>query len=200
MLASADRDAKRQRYIEAVWRIAERDGVECVSMRAIANEAGTSVGMLQHHFTDKGEILVSAIRSRLDRKSAGLARKIKRLGPAPDVAQVLGIALRHRLPLTSSLLVEAQVLTRWLAEDLRSPLKTEVLSKTEMELSAVLAEALRQGRAQRRLSAEVDLEGLVGALVALNSGLMQGLVLGRYTPRRANRIIDAQIGALLAPA
>ena len=73
MLAPVDRDARRQRYVKAVWRIAERDGAEHVSMRAIAAEAGTSVGMLQHHFTDKDEILVAAIRSRLEAKSAQLA-------------------------------------------------------------------------------------------------------------------------------
>lgn len=197
MLAPADRDERRQRYVEAVWRIAQRDGVERASMRAIAAEAGTSVGMLQHHFTDKDEILVAAIRSRMDAKSAQLARAVGQLGPEADPAQVLAVALRHRLPLTRSLLVEAQVLGRWLAGDVRTPLKTAVLSQSEHELSAVIETALMDARAQGRLADRVDLEGMVGALVALNDGLMHGLVLGRYSSRRARGIIEAQIGALL---
>ncbi len=197
MLAPEDRDAKRQRYVEAVWCIAERDGVERASMRAIAAEAGTSVGMLQHHFADKDEILVAAIRSRLEAKSALLARTVGQLGPNADPAQVLSVALRHRLPLTPSLLVEAQVLALWLAGDIRSPLKTAVLSESERELSDVIGTALMAARAQGRLDDRVDIDGILGALVALNDGLMHGLVLGRYTARRANEIIEAQIGALL---
>jgi TetR/AcrR family transcriptional repressor of bet genes len=197
MLAPVDRDARRQRYIQAVWRIAERDGAERVSMRAIAAEAGTSVGMLQHHFTDKDEILVAAIRGRLEAKSAQLARAVGRLGPDADPAQVLAVALRHRLPLTRSLLVEAQVLTLWLAGDVRSPLKMAVLAQSEQELGEVIASALKHARAQGRLIDRVDIDGIAGALVALNAGLMHGLVLGRYSPRRANQIIQAQISTLL---
>lgn len=197
MLAPQDRDARRQRYVEAVWRIAERDGVERASMRAIAAEAGTSVGMLQHHFTDKDEILVAAIRSRLEAKAAHLARAVGRLGPDADPAQVLAVALRHRLPLTRSLLVEAQVLALWLAGDVRSPLKMEVLAQTERELCDVIVSALLDARAQGRLVDRVDIDGIAGALVALNDGLMRGLVLRRYSSRRANEIIHAQISALL---
>jgi len=197
MLAAVDRDARRQSFVEAVWRIAERDGAERVSMRAIAAEAGASVGMLQHHFTDKDEILVAAIRSRLDAKSAQLARAVGRFGPDADPAQVLAVALRHRLPLTRSLLVEAQVLTLWLAGDVRSSLKMAVLAQSEQELGEVIVSALMHARSQGRLAEGVDIDGIAGALVALNAGLMQGLVLGRYSPRRANRIIQAQISSLL---
>ena len=197
MLAKEDRDARRQRYVEAVWRIAERDGVERASMRAIAAEAGTSVGMLQHHFTEKDEILEAAIRSRMEAKSARLARAVGRLGRDADPAQVLAVALRHRLPLTRSLLVEAQVLGRWLGGDVRSPLKMAVLSQSEREVYDVIVPALSDARVQGRLADRVDIDGIAGALLALNDGLMHGLVLGRCSPRRATEIIEAQIGALL---
>lgn len=197
MLAPEDRDARRQRYVEAVWQIAEREGAERASMRAIAAEAGTSVGMLQHHFTDKDEILVAAIRSRMEAKSARLARAVDQLGPDADPALVLAVALRHRLPLTRSLLVEAEVLGLWLAGDARSPLKASVLDQSERELRDVVVAALTDARSQGRLADRVDIDGMAAALVALNDGLMHGLVLGRCTARRANEIIGAQIGALL---
>jgi len=183
-----------------VWRIAERDGAERASMRAIAAEAGTSVGMLQHHFTDKDEILVAAIRGRLETKSAQLARAVDRLGNDADPAQVLTVALRHRLPLTRQLLVEAQVLTLWLAGDVRSPLKMAVIAESERDLFDVIVSALRDARAQGRLGDHVDIDGVADALVVLNGGLMHGLVLGRYSPRRANEVIQAQISALLNEA
>src|SRR5262245_19327635 len=55
MLGPEDREARRQGYVQALWRIAERDGADRATMRAIAAEAGTSLGMLQYHFSDKDE-------------------------------------------------------------------------------------------------------------------------------------------------
>ncbi|HET6952285.1 MAG TPA: TetR/AcrR family transcriptional regulator [Acidimicrobiales bacterium] len=180
-----------------MWQIAERDGVERASMRAIAAEAGTSVGMLQHHFSDKEEILAAAIRSRMASKHARLARSIARLGSSPDPAQVLVVALRHRLPLTSKLHTEARVLQHWLSSDVRSPLKAEVLLEGEQVLSTIIGRALREAQARGQLAAHLDVEVLTCALVALNDGLMHSLMLGRHGARRATAIIETQVSALL---
>ena len=43
-----DHDARRAAIAEALWRVAERDGVEGVTMRAVAREAGWSTGVVTH--------------------------------------------------------------------------------------------------------------------------------------------------------
>lgn len=198
MLAPEDRETRRQAYADAVWRIVERDGAERTSMRAIAAEAGTSLGMLQHHFADKDEILALAIRGRMLAKQIQLERAIRRLGTDPDPARILVVALHHQLPLTASLRQEAWVLQHWLASDARSPLKEEIRLDGEAVLSELIGGALGTARSQGRLPETADLGVLTDTLLALRDGLMQRLVLGRITGRRATEIIETEVGALLS--
>jgi len=197
VLAPEDREARRQGYAEDVWRIAERDGAERVSMRAIAAEEGTSVGMLQHHFADKDEILALAIRSRILSKQTRLERAIRRLGASPDPARVLAVALHHQLPLTPVLQQEAWLLQRWLASEARSPLKEEIRLDSERVLSEVIGGALNTAQGQGQLDEQADPGVLTDTLLALRDGLMQRLVLGRITGPRATEIIETEVDALL---
>ena len=199
MLAPEDREARRQGYVDAVWRIVERSGAERVSMRAIAAEAGTSLGMLQHHFADKDEILALAIRGRVLSKQTRLERAIRRLGAEPDPAGALAVALHHQLPLTPALREEAWVLQRWLATEARSPLKEEMRFDGEQFLSEVIGAALGTALAQGRITGPADLGVLTDTLLALRDGLMQRLVLGRITGPRATEIIETEVGGLLGP-
>ena len=166
-------------------------------MRAIASEAGTSLGMLQHHFADKDELLALAIRDRMQKKHAGLIRSIERLGPDPEPAAVLVVALRHRLPLTSKLRTEARVLQYWLVTEARSPLQSEVLVESEQVLTEVIARTLGAARSQNRLSDDLDVDVLTSALLVLNDGLMRSLMLGRHTAAQAEEIIETQVRAVL---
>ena len=53
---------RREELLEAVWRVLARDGLHGATIRAIANETGWSAGVLAHYFTDKEDILISALR------------------------------------------------------------------------------------------------------------------------------------------
>jgi len=53
---------RREELLEAVWRVLARDGLHGTTIRTIANETGWSAGVLAHYFTDKEDILISALR------------------------------------------------------------------------------------------------------------------------------------------
>lgn len=52
-------ERRRRELAEAVWRVILRDGVEGVSVRNVAAEAGWSTGALRHYFGTKEELLGS---------------------------------------------------------------------------------------------------------------------------------------------
>jgi AcrR family transcriptional regulator len=52
-----DHEQRREELAAAVWRIASRDGLDAVTIRAVANEAGWSTGALHHYFADKEDLL-----------------------------------------------------------------------------------------------------------------------------------------------
>jgi TetR/AcrR family transcriptional regulator, transcriptional repressor of bet genes len=53
--------AQRRSIAEAVFRLAVARGADAVSMRDVAAEAGVSLGMVQHYFRSKDEMLLFAL-------------------------------------------------------------------------------------------------------------------------------------------
>jgi AcrR family transcriptional regulator len=79
MPKAVDRSERREVLLAAVWRVIARDGLERATVRTIAEETGWSTGVLAHYFTDKEDILASALQlsherivARWDEKLAGL--------------------------------------------------------------------------------------------------------------------------------
>lgn len=65
-ISDEQRAAARQKLIDATVAVAERDGVEGLTTRAIVAEAGTSAGMFYGHFSSKEELLAAVVESKTD--------------------------------------------------------------------------------------------------------------------------------------
>ena len=57
-----DHDAQRVKFAEAAMSLIARHGLEGVTMRAVAAEAGLSYGSLFHYFSSKDELLMHIVR------------------------------------------------------------------------------------------------------------------------------------------
>ena len=57
-----DHDAQRVKFAEAAMSLIAQHGLEGVTMRAVAAEAGLSYGSLFHYFSSKDELLMHAVR------------------------------------------------------------------------------------------------------------------------------------------
>jgi len=64
-----DHDAQRVKFAEAAMRLIARDGLEGVTMRAVAAEANLSYGSLFHYFNSKDELLMHTIRHTTSRQT-----------------------------------------------------------------------------------------------------------------------------------
>ena len=56
-----DHDIQRVKFAEAAMRLIAQHGLEGVTMRAVATEAGLSYGSLFHYFSSKDELLMHAV-------------------------------------------------------------------------------------------------------------------------------------------
>ncbi|MGC2484749.1 MAG: TetR family transcriptional regulator C-terminal domain-containing protein [Acidimicrobiales bacterium] len=79
MPKSVNHDERRQEIVRATWRVIARGGLAHTTTREIAREAGVSSGILAHYFTDRADILASAllgahqgVRARIDERVEGL--------------------------------------------------------------------------------------------------------------------------------
>ena len=52
---------RRIEVTEAAWRVIVREGLDRTSMRAIAQELGSSTGVVTHYFRDKDELTLFAL-------------------------------------------------------------------------------------------------------------------------------------------
>jgi AcrR family transcriptional regulator len=65
-----DHDAQRSKFAEATMRLTARHGLEGVTMRAVASEAGLSYGSLFHYFESKDDLLMHAVRHSMEQQTS----------------------------------------------------------------------------------------------------------------------------------
>lgn len=64
-----DHESQRGKFAEAVIRLVAREGLEGLTMRAVASEAGLSYGSLFHYFDSKDDLLMHAVRYSTSQQS-----------------------------------------------------------------------------------------------------------------------------------
>jgi len=73
-----DHDLQREKFAAATMRLVARQGLEGVTMRAVATEAGLSYGSLFHYFNSKDELLMHAVRHSTERQASRINAYVKR--------------------------------------------------------------------------------------------------------------------------
>lgn len=65
MPRQVDHDQRRQHIVEALLRITSTQGLDAISLREVAHEAGMSMGAVQHYFASKDDMLLFALQQWL---------------------------------------------------------------------------------------------------------------------------------------
>lgn len=110
---SVEESVRRRDVAEAVWRVVRRDGLEGASVRAVAGEAGLSMGSLRHYFPSQSELHVFAMRLVTDRIRA----RVEALPSTADPRDRAMGVLEQMLPMDADRRAESEV---WLAFSARA--------------------------------------------------------------------------------
>lgn len=121
MPKKVDHHQRQEQIAEAVCRLAGRQGLDEVSLRHVAAEAGVSMGRVQHYFTTKDEMLQFAFRAISDRVERRMSAAATRLGRSPTPRALLRAMLVEMLPLSEPALSEAPVLAAFFARAVVQP-------------------------------------------------------------------------------
>lgn len=73
-------DTQRRLIARAACRVIDREGFSGASLRRIAEELDCSLGLIQHHFANKEEVMVAALRAALER----LHEDLEAADPLPE--------------------------------------------------------------------------------------------------------------------
>jgi AcrR family transcriptional regulator len=127
-------EARRHAIGAALLRVVARDGLDGVSLRTVAAEAGTSLGMVQRQFAGKDELMLFALRQT----GEAAAERIRRV---PLHAPVLGALRRvadELLPLDDQRVLEARVYYAFATKAAIRPDFATIVIEHDQQLQGIL--------------------------------------------------------------
>ncbi|MEV4414398.1 TetR family transcriptional regulator C-terminal domain-containing protein [Catellatospora sp. NPDC049609] len=186
MPKKVDAAERRRAIAEAVFRVIETTGSEAVSLRDVAAEAGVSMGMVQHYFGTKDEMLMFALDHMGERVGRRLQARLAAL-PDPTPKQVTRAMLTEMLPSTKESRQEAAVSIAFFNRAVATPAYAAALRDGYQRLLNLLAAQLPRDRQH-----EAD------TLFFLTQGLLGPVLLGHFTAEQATALLDAQLDRAFA--
>ncbi|MBL7255608.1 TetR/AcrR family transcriptional regulator [Paractinoplanes lichenicola] len=192
MARTADHDARRQQVAEAVERLVASEGYDAVTVAKTAAAAGISVGLVQHYFPSKDDMLLHAFthaRERTERRVLADADRADQAGAR--IEQILLGALTELLPLDERRRRECRVELAFTGRAVDNPRVAEALGRSNAHLRAMLARAIRNGKECGEVDPTADEE----AEAARTLAVLDGLKLHAYT-EPATMTADASRAAL----
>ncbi|SDL38837.1 TetR/AcrR family transcriptional regulator [Streptomyces indicus] len=168
----ADHEQRRRQIADAVCALISESGLDAATVARTAAQAGMSVGLVQHYFRTKDEMLLHAfkevsahIRTRADRHiEEGIAHQ-------QPIARVLAGALAEFLPLDDARRVEFRVARAFAGRALDAPALAEVDVGTARALRAEIARAVHNGKECGEVEQGLDPWPAAVRLAAVTEGL-----------------------------
>lgn len=134
-------EQRSRQLLDAAARLMEREGSEAVSMQALANEAGVSVGLIYRYFGSKDDILLAVITDVLDAFATAVPAAVERAGDDPVHRLAAAFAAYCRVIDTHR---HAAVLTYRESKSLDEAGRKRI-KQLEVETSEPLRTAIRDG-------------------------------------------------------
>ncbi|UED88061.1 TetR/AcrR family transcriptional regulator [Streptomyces profundus] len=182
-----DHGERRELLADALMRLAATHGLEGVSLRQVAAEAGVSTGMVQHYFRTKDEMMTFALAmvgNRIRARSEAAASS------ATPREFVRGVLLQI-LPLDDTRRLEGHVGLAFLAYAAVKPAIREGMREDAEGMRGFIARQLRAAGADG-----IDPELAAIGLMALVDGLGMQLLSRQYAEKDAVAALDAQLALI----
>lgn len=180
---------RRRSIAEAVFRVTADSGVEAVGLRDVAAEAGVSLGMVQHYFRTKDEMLLFALDYMRERVAARLQERLARL-PEAAPRDVIRAVLTELLPTDEASRAEAVISVGFYSRAAVTPVYATVLRAGLQGLLENITGHLRAAQGSGHMPPDLDVEQEAASLFWFMHGLVGPLLVGLYTPEDAQSMLD----------
>jgi TetR/AcrR family transcriptional repressor of bet genes len=185
MPRQVDREERRRVIAAAVLRVVATRGVEAASLRAVAAEAGVSMGAVQHYFTARDEML----RFALTHGNTLLAERATRL-----TAEHKSASPREQFRLLCVLLLPLDEDSRTAARLWAGLISRACIDEPTRELAAMAYTNLTDFVVRQLSDAVPDKDATAARhLVSVIEGLRWPVLFGVYTEQQAMGIVDTQL-------
>jgi TetR/AcrR family transcriptional repressor of bet genes len=192
MPKQVDHTERRQVIAEAVVRLVTAKGVEAASLRAVAAEAGVSMGSVQHYFTTTDEMLLFALEYGNGLLGARIQELVAERRPA-------GLRESYRLLYTLILPLDADGRTGarlWAALIARACVDEptrKLATDAYTNLTAFVVRSITEIAQEQPAPEGLDVAQAARHLVSVIEGLRWPLLFGAYTQQEALAVLDTQL-------
>ncbi|ONI89107.1 transcriptional regulator [Saccharothrix sp. ALI-22-I] len=193
MPRQVDHDLRRRQIAEAVWRLATRGGLEDVTLRQVAAEAGVSARLLQYYFGTRDQLLLGALEILNADAEQRARERLAAFGETPGMHAIVRGVLLEMLPLDEERRNRHLVYVAYFVRFLVEPALAEVALAAPLAIENLIADLLTQGRELGEVSPDIDIAAEAAFLVAGAEGFQSSVLLGQRTPEDAVALMDHQL-------
>ncbi|MFI0981367.1 TetR/AcrR family transcriptional regulator [Streptomyces sp. NPDC021093] len=197
-----DHEDRKQRLAEAVWALTLRDGLEGVTLRKVAAEAGVSMGQVQHYHSSREELVRDAVKRAVAALNARIEASIKavaeREGEDPPGAEVMLRECLYAMLMRDEEGVRLlQLSVAVLGRAISDPEMAGVLGPSDGELLDFTAGLIVGARAERGVEVAGDPRTDADICWAVATGLGVDVALGMRTHAAAKGVLDYHLAGVL---
>ncbi|MFB9330728.1 TetR/AcrR family transcriptional regulator [Paenibacillus aurantiacus] len=193
-----DHQQRKEELAEAAWRVIRKDGLDGLSVRRVADEAGMSLGSLRHYFHSQDELVAFAMRLISERANARIDRLPFNGQPYHDMMLVLA----ELIPLDEQRLSEAEVWLAFSGKAVSDPAIRELSREVFDSLYSGFRRSLNQLIAHRLTREGVDADLETRRLHALVDGLVLHLATfpERLGSEEVMQVVSYHLQSILKPS
>lgn len=186
---------RREAVVSAFLTVVAGRGVESASFRTVADEAGVSLGTVQHYFRTRDDLLAATYEEVLRRIRA----RLEAIEGVPDPRRRLRSVLLELLPLDARRHDECVIHLAFAAVAPTRPALQQIQTAALGELHAALAELVVASGAQAGGTEEATM--LARTLAATADGLaLHAVSTGDAAPQTLTASVDVMLDRLLGPS
>jgi AcrR family transcriptional regulator len=187
-----DHEGRRREIVAAIWVLIANHGIDAVTMRAVAREAGVSVGRIQHYFASKEELVRHGCTLMLAEAVEHIGRQLEGVAPLEAVR----ILLHHAVPRTESFVIGTVVWWAYLIRSRHDPVIAASVRQAQADGVDRMADLVAAAQAEGAIAADHDPRKVALRLLALSEGYAARVVAGSLAAEEALDSLDAELHRL----
>jgi AcrR family transcriptional regulator len=197
MARQADHNERRKLFAAAALAVIAREGLEGLTMRVVAKEAGFTTGALTHYFQSKDELLIAAseagadvVRPEMDDAATGESARA-----------ALRDLLYTVLPTSPAMKAQWRFWMAFWERAAHSPQVQRVMRERYFEYTNRVATVIRRSQEQGETPRGVDAETVAREIIALIDGIGVQVMIGsrKFTNAVQRQYVDDLLETRLGP-
>lgn len=190
---------RRTQIADGLIRLAGREGLHAVTMRAVAAESGVSLRLVQYYFKNKAQLMHAALKHLEYQSHKRWKARLSKLPSPPPLRSFLETLFTEAMPTDECSRTFHLVWTSYAVMAATNPeLAAEPFIEGPNRLEQQLVEILRDAQATGDLTSELDVSIEATRLLAMNHGLGTMVLVGQHTTETAMAVLQHHLDQLLS--